>query len=96
MSAQAESDAEAILEWLLEQHAGQTGLRWFLGLENAIASLSTSPERCALAPESQRFPFEVRQLLYGRRSNVYRILFRVNGDTVQVLHIRHGRRLPLG
>lgn len=27
MSAQAESDAEAILDWLLSQHAGETGLR---------------------------------------------------------------------
>jgi len=30
VSAQAESDAEAILDWLLSQHAGETGIRWFL------------------------------------------------------------------
>src|ERR1700692_1850999 len=95
VSAQAESDAEAILDWLLSQHAGETGIRWFLALEDAIASLSTFPERCPLAPEDARFPFQVRQLLYGRKPHVYRILFTLEGETVHVLHIRHGRRKPV-
>jgi plasmid stabilization system protein ParE len=94
-SAQAESDASAILEWLLAQHAGETGLRWFFAMEDAIASLATVPERCPLAPETVRFPFEVRQLFYGRKPHVYRILFTIEGDIVNVLHIRHGRRRPL-
>jgi plasmid stabilization system protein ParE len=95
ISAQAESDAEAILEWLTSQHSGETGIRWFLALENAIASLAAFPERCSRAPESARFPFEVRQLLYGRKPHVYRILFTIEGQTVNVLHIRHGRRKPI-
>jgi plasmid stabilization system protein ParE len=95
ISAQAESDADAILEWLLAQHAGETGIRWFLALEDAIASLATFPERCALAAETAHFPFEVRQLLYGRKTHGYRILFTIDGDVVNVLHIRHGRRKPL-
>jgi plasmid stabilization system protein ParE len=94
-SAQAESDANAILEWLLSEHAGETGIRWFLALDDAIASLAAFPERCPLAPESARFPFEVRQLLYGRKPHAYRILFTIEGDTVRILHIRHGRRRPL-
>jgi plasmid stabilization system protein ParE len=94
-SAQAERDAEVILEWLRSQHAGDTGIRWFLDMEKAIASLAAFPERCPLAPENARFPFEVRQLLYGRKPNVYRILFTIKGDTVHILHIRHGRRKPL-
>jgi plasmid stabilization system protein ParE len=95
ISADAERDAEAILEWLLSEQAGETGIRWFLELERAIKSLESFPERCALAPENQRFPFEVRQLLYGRKPHVYRILFAVEGETVQVLHVRHGRRQAL-
>jgi|SRR5579863_2633302 plasmid stabilization system protein ParE len=94
-SAQAESDADAILEWLLSQHAGQAGIRWVLALEEAIASLAIFPERCSLAPESVRFRFEVRQLLYGRKPHAYRILFTIDGETVNILHIRHGRRKPL-
>jgi plasmid stabilization system protein ParE len=64
-------------------------------MEDAIASLATFPKRCPLAPETVRFPFEVRQLLYGRKPHVYRILFTIEGDTVIVLHIRHGRRKPV-
>jgi len=94
-SAQAESDANSILEWLLSEHAGETGIRWFLALDDAIASLAKFPERCPLAPESRRFPFEVRQLLYGRKPHAYRILFTIEGDVVKILHIRHGRRRPL-
>jgi plasmid stabilization system protein ParE len=94
-TAAAEREAQAILEWLLEQQAGETGLRWFRNLEQAIQSLSHFPERCSLAPENDRFPFEVRQLLYGRRPHVYRILFTIEQDAVYVLHIRHGRRLRL-
>lgn len=94
-SAQAESDADSILDWLLSEHAGETGIRWFLSLDDAIASLAEFPERCPLAPETGRFSFEVRQLLYGRTPHVYRILFTIEGDTVKILHIRHGRRKPL-
>jgi plasmid stabilization system protein ParE len=71
VTAEAERDADAILEWLLSQHAGETGMRWFILLENAIASLAKFPERCALAPESKAFPFEVRHLLYGHKPHVY-------------------------
>lgn len=95
ISAQAEREADEILQWLLSQHAGETGIRWFLALEEAIASLNKLPERCPVAAESSRFPFEVRQLLYGRRPHVYRILFTIAGDTVNILHIRHGRRKPV-
>jgi plasmid stabilization system protein ParE len=95
-SAEAELDAISILEWLLEQSAGDTGLQWFMGMDKAIASLRNFPERCPLAPENARFPFEVRQLLYGKRPHAYRILFTIRGETVHVLHIRHGRRRHIG
>ena len=92
---QAERDALEILDRLIAEHAGRAGLQWFLELEGAIASLTELPHRCPLARESEEFPFEVRQLLYGRRSNAYRILFTIEGDTVHVLHIRHSRRSPI-
>jgi plasmid stabilization system protein ParE len=94
-TAEAEHDADAILEWLLSQHAGDAGKRWFLALQNAIASLAEFPERCPLAPENSVFQFEVRHLLYGRKPHVYRILFTIDDHTVYVLHIRHGRRQAL-
>jgi plasmid stabilization system protein ParE len=91
----AKRDLDVILSWLLAEEAGETGWRWFRSLKEAVASLSTFPERCPLAPENREFPFEVRQLLYGRKPHVYRILFTIEDDAVVVLHIRHGRRKPL-
>ena len=93
-SAQAKQDAREILAWLRAQGAGENALRWFRGMHKAMASLSEFPARCALAPESKEFPFEVRQLLYGSARHRYRILFTIEGDVVTILHIRHGRRKP--
>jgi hypothetical protein len=64
-------------------------------LREAVASRANSPQRCALAPENAGFPFEVRHLLYGCKPHVYRVLFTIEGDTISVLHIRHGRRQPI-
>ncbi len=85
MSAEAQRDAQEILAWLWSQGAGETGIRWFLEMEDAIASLSRFPKNCPLARENVRFSFEVRQLFYGRKPHVYRILFTVDGDVVNVL-----------
>ncbi len=90
-----EQDAEAVLDWLTSRHAGEAGLRWFLAMQEAVASLSRFPEAYQIAPENASFPFEVRQLLYGRKPHIYRVLFTIEGETVYVLHLRHGRRLPL-
>jgi plasmid stabilization system protein ParE len=95
-TARARQDLDDILGWLLAQGAGETGLRWFFKLEEAIASLAEFPHRCPLAPEDKEFAFEVRQLLYGRKPHQYRVLSTIDGETVVVLHIRHGRRRHLG
>jgi hypothetical protein len=55
------------------------------------------PTRCPSAPESKRLRRDIRQLLYGKRPGVYRIIFRIEekakgGPLVRVLHIRHGAR----
>ena len=94
-TAKAKTDLDSILKRLVLQEAGAAGLHWFHGLREAVASLAHSPTRCALAPENIVFPFEVRQLLYGHKPHVYRVLFTIEGDVVTVLHIRHGRRQPV-
>jgi plasmid stabilization system protein ParE len=55
ITAEAERDALGILDRLISEQAGETGLRWFQRLEQAIASLANFPERCPLAPESKNF-----------------------------------------
>ena len=90
----AQTEADEILNWLLAQHAGETGLHWFRALYDAIESLRNFPRRCSMALESNESSTEVRHLLYGRKPHQYRILFTMEGETVQIIHIRHSRRQP--
>ncbi|OGA49574.1 MAG: hypothetical protein A3G25_21170 [Betaproteobacteria bacterium RIFCSPLOWO2_12_FULL_63_13] len=96
LSDQAQGDIAAIYDRLLSEQAGDAGERWFVALRAAVASLASLPSRCPPASENRDSPVEVRQLLYGRRPHVYRILFAIEGNVVQVLHIRHGRRRRVG
>jgi len=69
---------------------------WLKGLRQRIKTLAHHPERCNLAPESVSFHGPIRELFYGSGNRgTYRILFAVFGETVFVLHIRHGAMLPL-
>ena len=70
--------------------------RWFNSLYDTIGSLEIFPERCPLAPESEFFKVEIREIFHGRRQHKYRILFTVSKNKVHVLHVRHGARLALG
>lgn len=95
LTSGAKHDLDDILDWLLTHEVGDAGFRWFRRMRESIDSLAEFPRRCAFAPESSAFPFEVRQLLYGRKPHAYRILFTIEGDRVIVLHVRHGRRQRL-
>ncbi len=90
----AEEDIDEAYLWFYERDPGKAD-RWYRGLCKAIFSLREMPLRCAIAPESQDLDREVRQLLYGRRRQMYRILYEVRGDTVVVLRIRHTSRAYL-
>jgi hypothetical protein len=50
------------------------------------------PARCRVANESASVGFEMRQLLFRTRFNIYRILFMIMDNVVYVVGIRHGRR----
>ena len=91
----AENEIEEAVRWIAKESPARA-VKWYMGLVNAIGSLSTFPERCPLAPEDDAFEEEIRQLLFGKRHGVYRVLFTIRGQTVYVLHVRHSAREPLG
>jgi len=95
-AASAEEDLEYLYQWVTAQ-APLRGPEWFNGLERAIYSLQKNPHRCPLAPENYQPDDGIRHLLYGKKPNVYRILYQAKRkkNTVQVLHIRHGARRPV-
>ena len=91
ITASAEADLEEAYGWLAE-HAPEAAVKWYNGVLDAFLSLEALPKRCPIAPESKAFKREIRQLLHGKRQHVYRILFDVTGETVRILHVRHGAR----
>jgi plasmid stabilization system protein ParE len=94
ITARALREIDEALAWLGERSPRAAG-RWYAHLVEAIRSLEDNPERHALAPESEWYPGELRQLLHGRRKGIYRILFEVRGDTVFILRIRHSAQALL-
>jgi plasmid stabilization system protein ParE len=66
----------------------ETARKWYRGLKKQILSLETLPLRCAITPENRN----LRHLLYGHKRNTYRVIYRVVGMRVDVLHVRHGAR----
>jgi plasmid stabilization system protein ParE len=90
----AEADLENAYQWIARD-APLAAARWYKGLVEALDTLHVFPERCPLAPEDRAFPETIRQLLYGRRRQRYRILFTIEADRVEILHIRHGSRQHL-
>ncbi len=100
ISSVAEAEIDTILLGLSQLASPAQASQWYLGLLEAIESLSQMPNRCALARENKNFSLEIRQLIYGRGRNLYRVLFTVldgeNASTVRILHIRHGLQRAVG
>ena len=63
---------------------------WFNGLEKAVSSLEELPARGAVTPEDEG----LRHLLYGKKPDVYRVIYAVDQPSrvVTVVHIRHRAR----
>jgi plasmid stabilization system protein ParE len=90
----AEAQIEQAYCWYRERNPDFAD-RWFRGLMNFIATLQQKPQRCSLAVEHEIFPKQVRQILYGKAKNVYRVLFTIRDETVYVLYVRHSAQAPL-
>ena len=92
----ARADAYALYDRVVSA-APHRGPLWFEELIDSLYSLDRLPLRCPLARESEAARREIRCLLFGKRRNIYRILYEVDesSKTVWVLHIRHGARKDL-
>jgi plasmid stabilization system protein ParE len=58
-------------------------------LLQGLDALEQFPQGFPLAIENELVPYELRQWPYGP----YRVLYRVIGEKVEILHVRHGARL---
>ena len=85
--------AERDLAYLYDEKTAEqrdAALKWYRGLKEAILSLQKYPNRCPITRENAN----LRQLLYGKKPYVYRVIYRIleRRKQVDVLHIRHGAR----
>ena len=87
LTARAQRDL-AHLYGRINAEYSDSALKWYRGLKEAILSLEEQPNRCPVTPESDKF----RNLLYGNKPHIYRVIYRVleKRKEVEVLHIRHG------
>lgn len=97
LAAEAAENIEQAYLWIAsdDQAAGE---KWYEGLIGELQGLCESPLRCPVSPETRLglVDREIRQLLYGHGYWKYRVLFAVENQTVQILHVRHGARLYIG
>ncbi len=95
ITARARADAVEAFRWIAER-SPDAAARWYDDFQKAIAKLATMPERCPVAEdESEQLGITLRQLLYGRRRGVYRILFSIEEETVTLHYVRHSARGPI-
>ena len=74
---------------------GTQASAWYKRFIEHLQSLRLKPERCPISRESSRVFFETRELLFGRRQYVFRVLFTIDGESVRILRIvRAQRRSP--
>ena len=93
ITLRAERDLESIYIQINGANS-EAAREWHFGLTAAILSLRQMPNRNPGTRERKR----LRQLLYGQKPNVYRIIFRVVNKprVAEVLRIRHGARQTFG
>lgn len=93
IAKRAEQDCDDTFEWYRRNYSESFAVRWYSTISKSIRDLIENPLRYGFARENDRFPFELRELLYGRsKKNRHRILYTVEEKTVYVLHIRHSAR----
>lgn len=95
ITPEAETDLRTIYRYIRSQ-APRAARDWIRRARQSAQSLARRPERCPLAPESASFEKPIRELFFGAGNRgTYRFLFVVLGQSVYLLHVRHGSMLPL-
>jgi toxin ParE1/3/4 len=88
ITATAEADVAEIWEYIAHD-SPEAATAFILHLEAQIDTLEKFPERCPRIPDSPLLGAVYRHLLIGP----YRVIFKISGDRVIVMRVRHGARL---
>ena len=88
----------SIARWYAETSQSlEISTAWYDGFIRKLEMLEQNPRLGGLAPEDGKFDFELRELCYGSGKRLtHRALYRIVGNTVEVLSIRHHAQRPVG
>ena len=101
LSEAAEAEVDAIFLGRM-QFGQKTAERWHTGLGKALRTLAIFPKGYPIASESEKIDEGIRQMIYGKGSAAYRILYHIiepqddEPGRVRVLHVRHASQQRAG
>ena len=84
-------DLEDAYVWAARR-APETAARWLRRFQEALQNLAQKAQQCPLAAENRRSSVELRQWLFGKRPNVFRVIFTIDRDSVRILRILRAQR----
>ncbi len=93
-TANAQTEIEDSYLWIKER-ALRAAEKWRDELIGKIEQLGENPLRHPLAPESGRFPREIRLMLFRKRRGQFRIYYTIDKKRVVILAVRRSSRRPL-
>ena len=91
-SVAAIGDIRRAVNWLRRNKSESSAAKWNASIQTAILSLSQNAERWPEADEAADLGFDLREMLHRKRPHVYRILFTIEGDIVEIVRILHAAR----
>ena len=87
IAPEAAKEIEDIYLYIAED-SPNNAIRWYFAIYEKIQTLKNFPASCPIAFEDRYYNFEIRNLIFGN----YRVLYRIQDKTVQILHVRHVAR----
>jgi len=90
----AQGELEDSYLWI-KARAPLAAEKWREELVAKIEALGANPHRHPLAPESERFDWEIRLMLFRKRRGQFRIYYTIEKRRVVILSVRRSSRKPL-
>jgi plasmid stabilization system protein ParE len=89
VKARARFDVRIMVLWFQANRSAAAAARWNAGIIAAIEGLAHEADQWPEAHEAIKLGQDLRCKLFRRWRHVYRILFTIDGETVNVHRIRH-------
>lgn len=82
-------DIRHIARDISQRVSPSSAARWQHRIISKIQTLASLPERYPMADEAVELGLDLRFMIFGRKRQRYRILYTIDGQTVNVYRVRH-------